>query len=88
MTFGDLDAVDIADYRLRSESEVVGLDFPRSADLKRVFEDAGVVKSVNVDAEDQLKHDVEDGDSIIFLEERSAVINAQCTLFKKDSGEK
>jgi len=84
MTFGDLDEVDMAEYRRRSESEAVGVDFPNSADLKHVFGDVDAAKDGDVDG-DGFK-DAGDGDSIILLEERAAVANADCTLFKTDSG--
>ena len=84
MTFGDLDEVDMAEYRRRSESEAVGVDFPNTADLKHVFGDVDAAKDGGVDG-DRFK-DADDGDSIILLEERAAVANADCTLFKMDSG--
>ena len=103
MTFGDLDAVDIADYRRRSESEAVGVDFPDSADLKRVFANVEAEKNADVDgcSTHVVVVDVEKDDameeerwskpqvgeeSVIFLEERGAVLKRECTLFKKDSG--
>ena len=91
MTFGDLDAVEMAEYRRRSESETVGVDFPDAVQLNRVFEDVGPAKDGEGSGDEKdvdvtSGGEVEDGESIIFLEEKSAVVNSNCTPFKKDQG--